>query len=116
MVLEIFETRKIKTITLQWQASYDPAGRYSPTNANRYFINLGASLVGRRPKFIGWFDAVGFIKAPIAQAKSDDYDDRHIMPNIKDYPLVTNGPNTPCLLYTSPSPRDRQKSRMPSSA
>ena len=25
------------------------------------------------------------------------------------------GPNT-CLLYTSPSPRDRQKSRMPSSA
>ena len=27
-----------------------------------------------------------------------------------------NKPNTPCLLYTSPSPRDRQKSRMPSSA
>ena len=26
------------------------------------------------------------------------------------------GPNLPCLLYTSPSPRDRQKSRMPSSA
>ena len=25
-------------------------------------------------------------------------------------------PNTVCLLYTSPSPRDRQKSRMPSSA
>ena len=28
---------------------------------------------------------------------------------------VPNTPNT-CLLYTSPSPRDRQKSRMPSSA
>ena len=26
------------------------------------------------------------------------------------------GLDTPCLLYTSPSPRDRQKSRMPSSA
>ena len=25
-------------------------------------------------------------------------------------------PRRPCLLYTSPSPRDRQKSRMPSSA
>src|SRR5674476_1422067 len=25
-------------------------------------------------------------------------------------------PERPCLLYTSPSPRDRQKSRMPSSA
>ena len=35
-------------------------------------------------------------------------------------PAETNyqPPNTPntCLLYTSPSPRDRQKSRMPSSA
>ena len=27
-----------------------------------------------------------------------------------------NDPNVACLLYTSPSPRDRQKSRMPSSA
>ena len=25
-------------------------------------------------------------------------------------------PNNPCLLYTSPSPRDRTRSRMPSSA
>ena len=30
-------------------------------------------------------------------------------------PQAPNTPNT-CLLYTSPSPRDRQKSRMPSSA
>ena len=31
---------------------------------------------------------------------------------------VMNGPdwNWPCLLYTSPSPRDRTRSRMPSSA
>ena len=29
-----------------------------------------------------------------------------------DFTIITNG----CLLYTSPSPRDRQKSRMPSSA
>ena len=28
----------------------------------------------------------------------------------------TNGKYSTCLLYTSPSPRDRQKSRMPSSA
>ena len=27
-----------------------------------------------------------------------------------------HGIDDPCLLYTSPSPRDRQKSRMPSSA
>ena len=32
------------------------------------------------------------------------------------YMFVTNTMFTSCLLYTSPSPRDRQKSRMPSSA
>ena len=32
-------------------------------------------------------------------------------------PAGAEGPaGAPCLLYTSPSPRDRQKSRMPSSA
>ena len=37
--------------------------------------------------------------------------------NDKDIPSL-DGPNTPntCLLYTSPSPRDRTRSRMPSSA
>ena len=30
--------------------------------------------------------------------------------------IVRSIANVPCLLYTSPSPRDRQKSRMPSSA
>ena len=40
--------------------------------------------------------------------------------NIKDAAIqaIKNGDTkyTACLLYTSPSPRDRQKSRMPSSA
>ena len=31
-------------------------------------------------------------------------------------PMLLLGDFTDCLLYTSPSPRDRQKSRMPSSA
>ena len=36
---------------------------------------------------------------------------------LKKYIKVEDGGDTcPCLLYTSPSPRDRQKSRMPSSA
>ena len=30
--------------------------------------------------------------------------------------ILSGGPSSVCLLYTSPSPRDRQKSRMPSSA
>ena len=31
-------------------------------------------------------------------------------------PKMENGKVKPCLLYTSPSPRDRTRSRMPSSA
>ena len=33
-----------------------------------------------------------------------------------EYPVKNQSPAEVCLLYTSPSPRDRQKSRMPSSA
>ena len=35
---------------------------------------------------------------------------------VDDLPLAGVGRLRGCLLYTSPSPRDRQKSRMPSSA
>ena len=35
---------------------------------------------------------------------------------VKDNEVIGSGHNKVCLLYTSPSPRDRQKSRMPSSA
>ena len=37
-------------------------------------------------------------------------------PNSADENFNANSQATGCLLYTSPSPRDRQKSRMPSSA
>ena len=57
---------------------------------------------------------------------SDVWKGRPAGEDVKMDPLVGNGgdegsdgpatPNRPCLLYTSPSPRDRQKSRMPSSA
>ena len=38
---------------------------------------------------------------------------KHYKPVLRS---AINGHLLPCLLYTSPSPRDRQKSRMPSSA
>ena len=38
------------------------------------------------------------------------------MSHWSDYKIGKSGRITHCLLYTSPSPRDRQKSRMPSSA
>ena len=36
--------------------------------------------------------------------------------NLRQYNAQNSPSNQSCLLYTSPSPRDRQKSRMPSSA
>ena len=47
-------------------------------------------------------------------AKIDMYSDlnQDAFPNVQQQEQAENS----CLLYTSPSPRDRQKSRMPSSA
>ena len=44
-----------------------------------------------------------FMKSPVAQ-------------EARVQVVLPNGEFYDCLLYTSPSPRDRQKSRMPSSA
>ena len=44
---------------------------------------------------------------------------RHVSPffdKLRKKVIKRLGENLCCLLYTSPSPRDRQKSRMPSSA
>ena len=51
----------------------------------------------------------------VAQTKEerDAKDKKTYLGNVQV--VWTNGDNV-CLLYTSPSPRDRQKSRMPSSA
>ena len=61
--------------------------------------------------------------------KFPEYSRAHIQKWIKEGDLLVNGKKVKarqkvnskdiiivCLLYTSPSPRDRQKSRMPSSA
>ena len=39
-----------------------------------------------------------------------------INPNLQVFDLILSGLYGSCLLYTSPSPRDRTRSRMPSSA
>ena len=45
-----------------------------------------------------------------------DYTKEYCIGDIVDAPSVTHLMKQPCLLYTSPSPRDRTRSRMPSSA
>ena len=48
------------------------------------------------------------------QADPDDFDRKEVLASALNY--LAKHFNNICLLYTSPSPRDRQKSRMPSSA
>ena len=46
-----------------------------------------------------------------------DVSDASIFPlNVEGISENKSGPYVPCLLYTSPSPRDKRQSRMPSSA
>ena len=74
-----------------------------------YFIDLGHALpsiqanVNLNDNFAA--NAVGGALTRVHEGRVDF--------NAADYP--NTNPST-CLLYTSPSPRDRQKSRMPSSA
>ena len=58
------------------------------------------------------FDASGGSVSGAGDINGDGFDDLIIGANGAD----ANGNSRACLLYTSPSPRDRQKSRMPSSA
>ena len=62
------------------------------------------------------------VPIPISALGGDQLESRNIT-EIADVTKLTpnlnfaaQGINSTCLLYTSPSPRDRQKSRMPSSA
>ena len=54
-----------------------------------------------------WFDL--FKKEPVDEAIDD-------LEEVADNYDLSEHEWSSCLLYTSPSPRDRQKSRMPSSA
>ena len=64
----------------------------------------------------------GFIEESTGKLKFDpgDYGWSHRSITDQDYEEHLNGETSigiqPCLLYTSPSPRDKRQSRMPSSA
>ena len=60
------------------------------------------------------------ITVDVARGVEKDYS-AFVLVDITTFPhrivgKYRNNQIKPCLLYTSPSPRDRQKSRMPSSA
>ena len=72
-----------------------------PTDADPVCVNSVPVIVWRPRKLTTYFLVRFDIEALI-------------IPNLKFLMSIAKSGN--CLLYTSPSPRDRQKSRMPSSA
>ena len=77
----------------------------SDTHVIVVWVDNEAGVLAR---VVGLFSGRGYNIESLAVAEVDP------KLNISRITIVTTG--TPCLLYTSPSPRDRQKSRMPSSA
>ena len=84
-----------------------------------------AALVEPPPRIELWFNErlePAYSKASVTNESGTQVDlrDGKVSPEdprrlLLSLPTLTPGRYT-CLLYTSPSPRDRQKSRMPSSA
>ena len=79
-------------------------------------------IVSRRKKkrIVDDDESVDLSLSPKAENEPSPEDDEIIGDEQLDDPFAGQEPFAPppedCLLYTSPSPRDRQKSRMPSSA
>ena len=67
------------------------------------------------------FHYISNFKKNVEVVRNDKIDGKTILRKKYDKIVISPGPGNPnqagnCLLYTSPSPRDRTRSRMPSSA
>ena len=83
--------------------------------------NLSPSSERRRDKDHGWIGLGDdyFNQPPelaVAEVPYDQQGRGEAFPHVSTCGLLENYQPDPCLLYTSPSPRDKRQSRMPSSA
>ena len=82
--------------------SVDTFDRLKPLENLVRFIPTGAGKEGKAPLISEWSKHPGFTVQELQEQ----------FPQAKSVGVITQ----PCLLYTSPSPRDVEESRMPSSA
>ena len=83
-------------------------------NKKTIWITGGSTGIGKALaiKFAneGWNVAISARRENLLREISDNHE------NINSFPLDVTNKDKCCLLYTSPSPRDMRRSRMPSSA
>jgi hypothetical protein len=105
---------KGETITFDGRASWDPIGIVS----YNWDMGDGTVLFHHGPKVSHTYSRPGPFTVKLTIISSTGHSDHTlIIVDIPDEtPPVADAGEDVCLLYTSPSPRDRQKSRMPSSA
>ena len=87
-----------KTVVAQFGDSFDHSITYTKKSSPSYNTSTGALTTT---------DVTYNIKVPISFVRSEE----EAAQEMREAKLYIT-----CLLYTSPSPRDRQKARMPSSA
>ena len=85
----------------------------------RFTAKLFTNLRKAAPRFELGIKDLQSSALPLGHAADRDMIESHNDPTSNashSLLIICNGHGEDCLLYTSPSPRDRQKSRMPSSA
>ena len=83
---------------------------------NQYLEYLNQLLHGNLGTSLNTQEPVKLIIAKALPASMELAIFAILIASLVGYLIGFSGAVKPCLLYTSPSPRDRQKSRMPSSA
>ena len=64
------------------------------------------------------YDEIAHMEGPLPQSIIDEANEdiQGLVDVLQSADVIVHRPKSICLLYTSPSPRDRTRSRMPSSA
>ena len=114
---------KLNIIYNSWNNEDDGVPLYSCltctacTNACPQLVDYDSYVDIRRGLIVGGPQAEiphTVLQAVLAAEAEEEADSDFIA--VEDYPIESNIGYYPCLLYTSPSPRDMRRSRMPSSA
>ena len=109
------------------------AGRFDVTTTARYPANAGANLgprmkgessatwpyeeaIGALLWLVGWSRLEITNAVRVVARHSNDPTERHWQAVLQIIKYLLGTKDLSCLLYTSPSPRDKRQSRMPSSA